>query len=335
MTSKIIKLPSSKVALSWITDVHLSAIAPGRRSDAYRTQIFSKLNFARDLTAQVNGVCLCGGDIFHIKGSHSKANSLHMINEAIRVFGSFPTGKIYSAIGNHDVQYDRMDTIPSQPIGVLIEAGVCHALNYEPVIFTNEDETVKVSVETFDYADGITTLEALMATGKRQEGVDYRLGVVHASAISGNSREQFGEWMIGYNQLQDLDFDILLWGHDHTRTETETCGNVTHINLGSLSRAALSRDEVERKIVVPVLTFSSTGARIKEVEVPCLPIAQVFRVEDKVVEKVAGNDDVKKFFSDMNDSVDGIVSDSPIEVIEMLCKDDPEVGNLVKDLCAY
>jgi hypothetical protein len=31
----------------------------------------------------------------------------------------------------------------------------------------------------------------------------------------------FGEPTLGYNQLKDVDFDFLLWGHDHSRKETE------------------------------------------------------------------------------------------------------------------
>jgi len=335
MNYRVIKLPNSSVVFTWITDIHLSAVAPGRRSDAYRSQIFRKLDFVRELTEKVNGVCLCGGDIFHIKGSHSKANSLNMINETIRMFGSYPTGKIYSAAGNHDIQFDRMDTIPSQPLGVLIEAGVCHLLNHEPVIFTNEDESVKVSVETFDYAGGVETMAALLNSGDRHPDVDYRLGIVHASGVPGDSRERFGEWTVGYNQLKDIDFDLLLWGHDHTRTETATVGNVTHINLGSLARAALSSDETERKIVTSILTFTAEKARIKEVEVPCLPIAQAFRTEDKVIEKSKDNSEVRKFFSDMNESVDEIISDDPIVVIESLCKDEPILASLIKELCEY
>ncbi len=335
MDYRKIILPNKDVVLTWITDIHLSAVAPGRRSDAYRSQIFKKLNFVSELTHKVNGVCLCGGDIFHIKGSHSKANSLNMINEAIRVFGSFPTGKIYSAVGNHDIQYDRMDTIPSQPIGTLIEADVCHCINREPIIFTNENETIKVSVETFDYASGLETQAAILGSGDRLEGVDYRIGIVHASGVSGDSKEFFSDWMIGYNQLKHLDFDIMLWGHDHSRTETETCGNITHINLGSLARAALSTDETERKVVAVVLTLGAERARIKEVEVPVLPIDQVFRVEDKRVEKVKDSTEVKKFFNDMNDSVDDITTSDPIEIIETLCKDDTSLMELTKDLCNF
>lgn len=335
MDYKKIILPSNDVVFTWITDIHLSAIAPGRRSDSYRSQIFDKLKFVSDLTHKVGGICLCGGDIFHIKGSHSKANSLNMINEAIRTFGSFPTGKIYSAVGNHDIQFDRMDTIPSQPIGVLIESEVCHCLNNHPVLFTNQTDTVTVSVESFDYASGVDTLAALLNSGERLEGVDYRIGIVHASGVSGESKEFFGDYLIGYKQLKHLDFDVLLWGHDHSRTETETCGNVTHINLGSLARAALSVDETERKVVASVLILGEDKARIREVEVPILPIEQVFRTEDKKVETAKDNSEVKKFFNEMNESVDDITSGDPIEVIEALCVGDPKLAELVKELCEY
>ena len=335
MAYRKIVIPNKDVVFTWMTDIHLSAVAPGRRSDAYRSQIFKKLNFISELTHKVNGVCLCGGDIFHIKGSQSKANSLNMINEAIRTFGSFPSGKIYSTVGNHDIQFDCMDTIASQPIGILMEADVCHCLNREPLIFTNEDGSVNVSVETFDYTSGVETQAALLGAGERLDGIDYRIGIVHASGVSGDSKEFFNDWLIGYNQLKNIDFDILLWGHDHSRTETETVGNVTHINLGSIARAALSMDEIERKVVATVITLGAEKARIKEVEVPVLPIEQVFRVEDKKVETVKDNAEVKKFFNDMQDSVDDISSDDPIVVIEALCLEEPKLAELVKELCEY
>jgi hypothetical protein len=216
-----------------------------------------------------------------------------------------------------------------------MEAGVCHCLNREPLIFTNEDGSVNVSVETFDFASGVETQAALLGSGERQDGVDYRIGIVHASGVSGNSKEFFNDWLIGYNQLKNIDFDILLWGHDHSRTETETVGNVTHINLGSIARAALSMDEVERKVAATVITLGAEKARIKEVEIPVLPIEQVFRIEDKKVETVKDNAEVKKFFNDMQDSVDGISSGDPITVIEALCLEEPKLAELVKELCEY
>ena len=331
-----VKLPWDKVTFTWITDLHLSAIPPGKRSADYEDQMFSKLDFVRNLTIAREAICLCGGDIFHVKGPKSSANSLRMINRLIALIKTYPLGKWFSCIGNHDIQYDRMDTVPNQPIGVLIESDSCHPLNFQPVIFTNKDESVKVLVESFDYAEGAETCAAIKAAGKRPEGIDYRIAIIHASGRPGDSRDSFGSWMIGYNQLKNEDFDLMLWGHDHSRLETMRVGNVTHIHLGALSRAALTETEITRKISVPVLTFSAEKAGIKEVEVPVLPAEQIFRKDDKVIEKIdVDNTEVKKFFSAMNESVDGITSENPIEVIEALCEKDSKLSSLIKDLCEY
>ena len=76
--------------LVWITDLHLSDRAPGRRSDQYRAQIFDKLRQVRDICVEHDAICLVGGDVFHIKAPQSKANPPSLIREAIEVFGSFP-----------------------------------------------------------------------------------------------------------------------------------------------------------------------------------------------------------------------------------------------------
>ena len=336
MEPLLIKLPWDKVTLSWITDIHLSANPPGKRSVDYEDQIFKKLEFVRDLSLSREAVCLCGGDIFHVKGPKSSANALRMVNRLIALIKTYPLEKWFSCVGNHDIQYDRMDTISNQPIGVLIESEILHPLNFTPVIFTDKNESVRVMVESFNYAEGAETLAAIKASGKRPEGVDYRIAVIHASASPGDSRDSFGSWMIGYNQLKTEDYDLMLWGHDHSRIETVNVGNITHVHLGALSRAALTETEVTRKITVPIFTFTAEKAGIKEVEVPVLPAEQIFRTEDKVIEKINDdNSEVKKFFSAMNESVDGITSENPIEVIETLCEKDKKLSSLIKDLCEY
>lgn len=224
----VITLPHDKVNLVWFTDPHFSEIPPGRRGDDYKAALFDKLNFVRDLTEKLHGVGVCGGDVFHEKKPKHPANSLSLIIGLLRAFRSFPTECVYGSVGNHDLTNDRMDSLPSQPLGLLMAAGCYHDLNKEPVIFTNQDQTVKVSVETFPYADGEATLDRLRNAGPRLPGVNYRVGVVHAYGESGAGGTLYGEPKIGYNQVATLDFDFLLWGHDHSRKETETVGNITH-----------------------------------------------------------------------------------------------------------
>src|SRR5271157_4014072 len=115
---EVVKLPHARINFVWITDLHMSAIPPGRRGDDYAEAIFDKLRFVRDLTEKLNGICLIGGDVFHNKHPKSPGNSLGLIEESIHLFSSFPFGRVWGAIGNHDLLNDRLDSLPSQPLGI-------------------------------------------------------------------------------------------------------------------------------------------------------------------------------------------------------------------------
>lgn len=330
-----LSLPTDEVNLVWITDIHLSDRPPGRRSEGYKAQIFDKLRQVAKISRDNKAICLVGGDVFHIKNPFSKANTHALIRESVEVFGTFHGGRVYGCVGNHDIQFDRMDTLPSQPLGVLMEAGVYRALNDDSLIIeaNGEEGTWRTTIETWDFQNQEETLAALKASGKRSDEVEYRLGIVHASGCSGDTRDFFGSPIIGYNQLKKLDFDILLWGHDHSRTDTEQCGNVTHINLGSIARAALSMDEVERPVSAVLIKLGPTGAKIKEIPLKVVPLEQAFRTGDKKILQTTGTADMKEFFADLSESVEEIESTDPITVIDALCKDDRKLCAHVKEVC--
>ncbi len=327
------RIQHDKVNLTFITDLHMSAVPPGRRGDDYAEAIFAKLKFVRDLTEKLNGVCLVGGDIFHNKVAKSPGNSLAMIELLIRVFGSYPLGKVWGTVGNHDLFADRMDSINSQPLGLLIAAGVYHNLVNDPVLFVNQDESVKVSVETFPYAGGEQTLKNILAAGPRRPDVTHRVGVVHAYGEPGNGGTLYGEPKIGYNQVSHLDFDFLLWGHDHSRKETETVGNITHVNLGSMARAAFSYDEKERPVVAAILSFAQDGIRYKEKDIPVKPLEVVFVHADKGVERAGKSSNVLDFFSQLDEAVDGIEVSEARDIAKQLCGDDLKLLQLFLELC--
>jgi DNA repair exonuclease SbcCD nuclease subunit len=330
---KLIKLPDSVVNLSWITDIHISATPPGRRQDDYMQAILDKLQFVKELTYKIQGACLCGGDFFHIKRATSPANSLGLLISCIRMLGSFPQAKIFGSVGNHDLLYDSIASLPQQPLGLLIATGVYHNLVETPIIFTNQDDTIRVQVESFPYADGEVTLKNLLMTGPRPDNVTYRIGIVHAYGTSGNASNLFEERKIGYNELKDLDFDVILWGHDHSRHETEKVGKITHINLGSMARAAFASDEVERPVVATILSFTKSGLNYKEVAIPVKPLEIAFTVADRGVERVAKTDEVTEFFEEMNDAVEGIEGSDPREVLTQLCPNDKPLLDRVIQLC--
>jgi DNA repair exonuclease SbcCD nuclease subunit len=333
----VIKLddPKNRVNLIWTTDWHFSDIPPGRRKDDYRNALLDKLSYVRGLTEKLHGAALCGGDVFHHKKPVHPGNSFRLIIELMNSLRRFPHGKVFGSIGNHDLSYDRMDSLPRQPLGLLIEVGAYHNLNREPIIFTNQDESLRVSVETFPYAEGEPTIQNIHNAGPRQPNITHRVGIVHAYGHPGDASSFFGQTRtIGYNELIGADFDILCWGHDHSRHETEETGKITHINLGSMARAAYSYDELDRPVVAAIMSFQPDGTwQYGEKPIPVKPLEIAFAAADKGVETVAKSEEIENFFADMDEAVQGIEVNDPRQVIKELCKDDPELENLVLELC--
>ena len=328
----IVKLPHPEVRLVWTTDWHFSDTPPGRRADDYRAAMFAKLEFTRELTERVHGVAITGADVFHRK--HPKENSVNLIISLIHALRRFPTGCVYGGVGNHDISWDRMASLPHQPLGVLIASQAYHNLIEDPVIFTNEDESVRVQVEAFPYDDELVTLERILESGKkRPAGIDYRIGIVHQFGTPGNRSNLYDSVKIGYNELKDVEYDFLFWGHDHSRKKTMTVGNVTHINVGSMARAAFAYDEVERPVVAVILALGKDGVKLQEKAIPVKSLDLAFSKADKGMEGVRKTSGVTEFFSDMDQAVDGIESADPRAVLKALCPEDSKLVQLVEELC--
>jgi hypothetical protein len=157
--------------------------------------------------------------------------------------------------------------------------------------------------------------------------------VVHAYGGPGKGGEYFGERTIGYDETSGADFDYLFWGHDHGREETVKVGNITHIRLGSLARAALDNDEKERPVALAVLSFRTDGVKYKEVVVPVKPLEETFVVADQAVRKIEKSEEMKEFFTKMEEAVEGVETSDPAEALKLLCPDDPKLLSLAKELC--
>jgi DNA repair exonuclease SbcCD nuclease subunit len=326
----------SKVNFTFITDIHLSARVPGRRRDNYRAAIMEKLELSRQLTEKVKGRCLCGGDVFHVKRPGSDANPHSLVRELIELIQKFPGGAWWGAVGNHDISQNNINTLPEQPLGTVIAAEVFKDLSAERAFFVNDE--VAVAVDAFDYyEDSDIVIRNIMADEEpwpaKLDGLKkFRVAIVHASGNPGGSRDFFGHKTIGYDQLVGCGYDVMLWGHDHWRTETVEVGGCTHVNLGSLARAALSSDEVDRPVVVPVISFSTEGVKIVEKELPVKSLELAFTIEDNAVRKAEKSDEVKSFFEEVDDTVGEIETDDAREALKQLT-DDQEVIDLIGEVC--
>jgi DNA repair exonuclease SbcCD nuclease subunit len=337
---EVIKLDHHAVNLVYATDFHLSAIPPGRRADNYQETILGKLKYTGEMAARYKGVVLGGGDVFHYKKPKAMGNTLGLIESTARVFKSYPLNRLFTIIGNHDLVWDLMESLPHQPLGVLIASGVCHNLVSSPIIFTNRDETISVLVEGYPYCDETALLPLILDAPPRPQGVTYRIALLHAYGHPDAENATFGNTgipynPIGYPALAETDYDFVCWGHDHSRKETVTVGNVTHIHLGSLARAALNMDEVDRPVSLALLSFSEKGMAYKELPIPVKPLEVIFTTADKGMEKVGNKTgEMSAFFSVMDEAVEGIESSEPREVLwELTPKDDPHLFDKAVEVC--
>ena len=326
-----VKLDQDGIKFCFFTDVHLSAKPPGRRVDDYSKAILGKLNFTSEWCHDNGYIGLCGGDVFHVKSATSVANPHVLINKAMETFQTFPGNKVYGIVGNHDVTYDDVTSLPNQPLGVLIQSGSYERIN-EPFIFEDKNG-LTVEVVPFDFGNEMSILNAILDYPDEYEA-DYRIGVCHGMARTGGAQELFGHPIIGYNQLQDANFDILLWGHDHSFIPKTRAGNVVHIHPGSMARAAFSSDETDRTVHLVGIEFHDQNTcKIKTQEIPTKPIEATFRtvdVDDKDSE--AGMQD---YLEGVRSKVGSIEIIDALQVIEDVCAEDHDMKKLILEVCEY
>jgi DNA repair exonuclease SbcCD nuclease subunit len=332
---KTITLPFEKVNFVFTTDWHLSDVAPGRRAGSYASDILGKIAFVGELAHKMEAVSLCGGDVFHAKSARSYGNTFSLVSRLIRILDQYPRNTVYGTHGNHDLWMDRTDSLPLQPFGVLTSSGVFEDISDRGgVIFENASGSVRVQVDAYPYADDMVTLDRVLNAAPREAQVNYRVVLMHQYGNPGNQGSLHGLPTIGYNQMAESDYDMALWGHDHSRADTVTVGNTTHIRLGSLSRASLSMDEVDRPVNAAVISFSADRVRLKEVPVPVNPLEISFAAADNEVERARKTDEVVEFFQEMDVAVDSIESTDAEHVLRDLCpKDEPKVLDMAVQYC--
>ncbi len=318
---RVIRLTTDTIKAVFTTDWHLSDQPPGRRTENYREEVLAKVRFAIDHANKIGAVSLCGGDVYHNKNPKNlRANSHALQTRIEEELHRAAAGTVFGVHGNHDLQHDRVDSIPGQPLGALIASGAFTDLSTESVIFENADGSLRVQVDAYPYlSNDMEALERVLHAAPREAGVNYRVVLMHQYGDPGDAPSLFGHPTIGFNRMADCDYDLALWGHDHSRTEPVTVGNCTHIRLGSLSRASLAEDEVDRPINAAVFAFTPDQIKFKELPLPAKPLEIAFTDANRAVEKVKESDTVTEFFYEMDASVTGIESTDPREVLLQLC----------------
>ncbi len=105
-----------------VGDVHLNDRAPSMRTDTYTEDILDKLRFTVVTAKSILDLdaVIWSGDIFHTKQPHRTSHWL--VQQVLNLGQEYPCPWLIVP-GNHDMQHDRIDSLGSQPLGTLFQAG--------------------------------------------------------------------------------------------------------------------------------------------------------------------------------------------------------------------
>lgn len=263
------------------TDVHLSDRSPSSWKADYTEEIWSNLEQVGTLAREheVSAV-LDAGDYFHTKAPSKNSHYLVQRSSALHLGYGRPTLVVP---GNHDLQYDNLDTLERQPLGTLYSSKVFEQLGER--VF--EDGNLRVRVVGVPY-DPNRTLRDLLSIQKKK-GDTHLIAVVHilASLKPPASVEDFwNEPVFSYESLVTRNGpDVFFFGHWHKDQGVEILDNKYFVNQGALSRGALVRENLERVPKVALVEFDGSDLRVQTIELEVAPAEDVFDLDKKAVQE--------------------------------------------------
>jgi len=272
------------------TDIHLADKNPASRIDDYMESILNKLEQTRDICVDQNiDVALCGGDIFHIKTPTK--NSHYLVSRTIDIFKSFPC-PVYSIYGNHDLRQDNITTLPKQPFYTLVKSKSLTYLHDE--LFDNGN----IRIFGMDYCSFPTESEF----SKENKGEKVQICLAHVNASSKFS-DLFGEKVYRYQDLKEESPDIFVFGHYHPDQGIEIHNHKHFINVGSLSRGSLKKDELDRIPNLGYIEISDDySITCKKIPLNVLDASKIFDLEMKSKEEKE-QEEIEKFITEMKDNL--------------------------------
>lgn len=255
-----------------IGDIHLSDRAPSACTDDYLNDLITILEHTVSLESSLNvdGV-VWSGDVFHVKQANRNSHSL--VQRAIDIVQAYKN--LWIVPGNHDLAYDRFDSIESQPLGVLFKAGA-KLLNgwADPDGMQLPLYGVPWQQEWTDEAltEALTAWNGL-PLGQQEKRKDA-LVVAHAPLYRPGTEPSWENYPTeGWAEIQGV--GACFYGHVHERHGIYPVGNVTFCNHGAITRGSLHESELSRAVVV---TTWSAEEGFTEVPIPHKPASEVFRL---------------------------------------------------------
>ena len=237
-------------SIIFVGDLHLKGSSPISRVDDYPTVILNKLesliNTAKSFSCDK---IMLLGDVFD-----SHITTLPYLAKVINTFRKISDAGIdvYTIVGNHDIKNNRMDSLDSSALGILISTGY---LKLAPRNLTIDD----TSFNCFHYPEELTN---------NNESC-YSVCVAHRYYEFGLSWDSLTS-----EDLKSLNYDAMIIGHYHVPCDTLSIEDTLLYRPGSLSR---STSEPYNKLRTPrVLVFNCLNHKTVYVDIPCERADKIF-----------------------------------------------------------
>lgn len=260
------------------TDWHLQPVNPPSRLGSYAQDIIDKIKRVGEIAKEYEAdFTTCGGDVWNKKDPKGTTHEvLHDAAGAVMASGL----PCYCVPGNHDLRFDRDDTLPEQPLGVFFKTGVM----VRQVAQVLRKDKISVRLRGIPFAES-PDFGALMLTAEEEAMADCHVLSLHIYASpSGGSLH--GTKVHSYATLAKLGYDVVLLGHYHADQGVTVLpgprGDCTIVNIGSLSRGDYGDENLDRVPKCCVVTISKDGVETEEVPVGAKPASEVFDLRKKV-----------------------------------------------------
>jgi predicted phosphodiesterase len=262
-----------------VNDIHARRRPPTNCTDTYWPDLLNLLVQTTEVAAEreVTGV-VWAGDVFDFKVPSKTDHGV--VQKLAEVIQSYPC-PLWVVPGNHDMQYDRLDTIEvTQPLGVLFKAGARRLEGWADdaegalesplygVPWQQQWDRKAVGAVLRDYTDPtggewgepvlVVAHAPIYPPGQEPgyEGAEFTPASWWADAMGGQG--------------------LLLYGHIHEPHGVWRHGGVTFCNFGALSRGSL--DESNRHREVGCALWDGASGEFEFVPLKAKPAEEVFRL---------------------------------------------------------
>jgi 3',5'-cyclic AMP phosphodiesterase CpdA len=258
-----------------VGDIHLSDRPPSVRTETYAEDILDKLRWIVGYASQHAQVLVLLGDVFHLKTpsktSHRLVQRTAEVLEGFRPvdysLGQGP-GRVLIVPGNHDMSQDRIESLPSQPLGTL-------ALSRNVELLDGLDTST--GIYGIPYQSDWTTLPDWL-----EDAWQADLIVTHAPIFPPGetppyefiSARDWADQMLAHGPT------AVAYGHIHDPHGFYHSNGVWFCNNGAISRGSLHEQTVKRHPKVTLFDDEVEGCPFTSVDVPHKPAEAVFRLAE-------------------------------------------------------